>query len=44
MQGASNTIYLHISADSPVDSEQEVADGDGDWIPDWADLNMVKFQ
>ena len=30
MQGANNTGYLHISAESPVDSEQEVADGDGD--------------
>ena len=36
--------YLNIWRDSPVDSEQEVADGDGDWIPDWADLNSVKFQ
>ena len=43
-EGASNTRYLHIWGDSPVDSEQEVADGDGDWIPDWADLNSVKFQ
>ena len=42
IQGANNTRYpgryLNIWRDSPVDSEQEVADGDGDWIPDWADL------